>query len=481
MLNDMATALFVTMLSMTGVEKFNFREHVLKKNPLLKHRALAATVFSIEIIIILSFGLTGCGSGGETTGGRTDDENNGVSSTTQSVSTAKTTVAKSAVTIKSIEEEVSRMRGLPIRSEIAVSHLSREELRREMKAQIEKEYSPAEVSVEEKVLKGLGLLEEKDNLTAAIEQMLGEEVAGFYDDETKELKLVSDKLELNLMNQVTLAHEVTHALQDQNFSLSEFLPENSGNDDADLARLALVEGDATVSETDYTAANFSAMDLVSLLFGSLGATGGLGTNSYLEDSLLFPYTSGMKFVNVMKEKGGWLAVDSVYGKPPLSTEQVMHPEKYLSGEAPVLVDLSDMGVSIGPGWSLSFENNLGEFGLVELLSVDISSSRARRAAAGWGGDAIEYYEGPEGTSLMVVASVWDSQQEATEFAKAMGEALENRYDSKFELAPGTAPVLRSDDGVWLLAHKGLGVVLVQAPDQALAEKMLGQSLLAMPA
>src|SRR5659263_291685 len=216
MLNDMATALFVTMLSMTGVEKFNFREHVLKKNPLLKHRALAATVFSIAIIIILSFGLTGCGSGGETTGGRTDDENNGVSSTTQSVNTAKTTVAKSAVTIKSIEEEVSRMRGLPIRSEIAVSHLSREELRREMKAQIEKEYSPVEVSVEEKVLKGLGLLEEKDNLTAAIEQMLGEEVAGFYDDETKELKLVSDKLELNLMNQVTLAHEVTHALQDQN-------------------------------------------------------------------------------------------------------------------------------------------------------------------------------------------------------------------------------------------------------------------------
>ena len=66
-------------------------------------------------------------------------------------------------------------------------------------------------------------------------------------------------------------------------------------------------------------------DLVSLLFGSLGATGGLGTNSYLEDSLLFPYTSGMKFVNVLKEKGGWPAVDSVYGKPPLSTEQVIHP------------------------------------------------------------------------------------------------------------------------------------------------------------
>ncbi|MHB1326487.1 MAG: hypothetical protein ACYC0L_09915 [Thermoleophilia bacterium] len=98
----------------------------------------------------------------------------------------------------------------------------------------------------------------------------------------------------------------------------------------------------------------------------------------------------------MKEKGGWPAVDSVYGKPPLSTEQVMHTEKYLSGEAPVLVDLPDMGDSIGPGWSLSFENKLGEFGLVELLSADISSLRARRAAAGWGGDAIEYYEGPEG-------------------------------------------------------------------------------------
>ncbi|MHB1326486.1 MAG: hypothetical protein ACYDGS_06460 [Thermoleophilia bacterium] len=227
----------------------------MKKNLILKHRALAATVFSVAIIITLFLTLTGCGSGGDTTGGRADDENNGASSTTQSVNTATTTVVKSAVTIKSIEEEISRMRGLPIRSEIAVSYLSREQLRREMKAQIEKEYSPAEVNVEEKVLKGLGLLKEKDNLTAAIEQMLDEEVAGFYDDETRQLKLVSDKPELNLMNQVTLAHEVTHALQDQNFSLSEFLPENSGNDDADLARLAFVEGDATVSETDYTAAS----------------------------------------------------------------------------------------------------------------------------------------------------------------------------------------------------------------------------------
>lgn len=127
----------------------------------MKHRALAATVFSVAIFITLSLVLTGCGSGGETTSGRTDDENNGVSSSTQSVNTAKTTVAKSAVTINSIEEEVFRMRGLAIRSEIAVSYLSREELRREMKAQIEKEYSPAEVNAEEKVLKGLGLLEKK--------------------------------------------------------------------------------------------------------------------------------------------------------------------------------------------------------------------------------------------------------------------------------------------------------------------------------
>ncbi len=189
-----------------------------------------------------------------------------------------------------------------------------------------------------------------------------------------------------------------------------------------------------------------------LVIGSLGATGGLGTNSYLEANLLFPYTNGLDFVTTIKKRGGWEAVDAAYRKPPESTEQVMHPEKYLAGEAPAPVQTPDLARIAGPGWETTFENVMGEFDVVEMLQAGIPASRARRAAAGWGGGAISFAEGPEGKTLM-----------------AMGDALERRYEGLFDLEPLTAPVLKTEDGVWLLVQKGAKVAVVQAPDQALGE------------
>lgn len=413
--------------------------------------------------------MPGCGSGGETTETLSADD------VILPRTSPPTTVDRPARTIQSIEQEVSRIRGLPIKNEIAVSYLNRDQLRQEMKAQVEKEYRPAELASEEKALKGIGLMDPSDDLAADIEQMLGEEIAGYYDDQTKQLKLVSDKPELNPMNQVTLAHEVTHALQDQNFSLATVMPENSGNDDRDLALLALVEGDATLAEEEFTTANFNAMDMLSLLFGSLGAITGLGNNAYLEDSLLFPYSSGLEYVTALKDQGGWRAVDMAYAKPPQSTEQVMHPEKYFIGEAPVPVMIPDLAVILGPDWQPGFENVLGEFELVELLSRDISAARARRAAAGWAGDAIRYYDGPGGSSLIIMKLEWDSEAEAAEFATAMGEALERRYDGKFDLKSTMAPVLQTSEGVWELVQRGNTVEAVWAPDLPIGEKVV-QSL-----
>ena len=366
---------------------------------------------------------------------------------------ATVTAAHPARTIQSIEAEVASSRGLPQKSEIAVSYLDRKELRAEMKSQMEKEYQPAEVAAQEKELKSLGLLEPADDLAADIEKMLGEEVAGYYDDETKQLKLVSDTQELNLINQVTLAHEVTHALQDQNFSLTTIIPDNSGNDDLDLARLALVEGDATLSEEDFTQANFSLVDMMSVLFGTLGASGGLGGNSYVEDNLMFPYTSGLNFVTALREKGGWEAVNAAYGKPPASTEQILHPGKYLAGEAPVAVRPADLAGAMGQDWQPVFENVLGEFTLVEMLSRDISTAKARSAAAGWGGDAIRYYEGPGGAGAMILETVWDSEADAAEFSAALGDALENRYSVKAAAAAGTRTLI-TPEGAWLIEQRG---------------------------
>lgn len=432
-------------------------------------------VFAMAMILAISIG-GGCGSGDSS-----GIDGNGDQASTSAGTTAtdddltstgpRTQTTDSGITILSIEREVSRIRNLPIKSDIAVSYVNREQLRQEMKEEMEKEYDSAEMATEEKLLKSLDLLPEDADLSAIIEEMLTSEIAGFYDDETKELKLVSETPELNLMNQVTLSHEVTHALQDQSFNLAGFLPEDSGNADSDLARLSLVEGDATLSEEAYTASNLSGVDLLNLLVGSLGASGGLAGSSYLEDSLLFPYISGMQFVGAIQEKGGWQAVDAAYSKPPESTEQVMHPEKYFAGEAPVPVATPDLASIAGSGWAVTFDEVMGEFDALEMLRQDLSASRARRAAAGWGGGAVSFAEGPDGATLVAVVFKWDSEADAAEFAEAMGSVLEKRYEKEFDLSAPTAPNFLTEDGAWLLMQRGRTVSMVRAPDQALGERV----------
>ncbi|MBI5870761.1 MAG: hypothetical protein HZB44_07380 [Actinobacteria bacterium] len=438
------------------------------------HSAEPSVLMTLVALMMAVFALTGCGSGdsgGAASSGVTVSTNtDSTPDDTRTSTGSRTGTTGAGVTIQSIEREVSRIRNLPIRNDIAVSYVNRDQLRQEMKEEMEKEYDPAEIATEEKVLKSLDLLPAEADLAAVIEEMLSSEIAGFYDDETKELKLVSETPELNLMNQVTLAHEVTHALQDQSFQLTEFLPDDSGNADSDLARLSLVEGDATLTEEAYTASNLSGVDLLNLLMGSLGASGGLMGSSYLENSLLFPYMNGLEFVGAIKEKGGWQAVDAAYSNPPQSTEQVMHPEKYFAAEAPVPVVIPDLASIAGEGWTVTFDEVLGEFDALEILQ-GLSSSRARRAAAGWGGGAISFAEGPGGETLMAVVFVWDSEADAAEFAEAMGGALEDRYLEEFDLAAPVTPVLLTEDGVWLLVQRGRTVSLVQAPDQALGERV----------
>ena len=415
--------------------------------------------------------LPGCGSGGGADGAA----GTGDAAATAPTATTATTRGNPARSIEAIEREASRLRGLPIKNPIAVAYMSREQLREEMKGQLAKEYKPGELASEEKVLKKLGLMTPGESLGADIEQMMTEEVAGYYDDETKQLKLISDTPELNQVNQVTLAHESTHAIQDQNFSLSALLAAEGVNDDRDLALLALVEGDASMVEEDFMTRDFSAVDMASLLLGSLGGLSGLGGNSYLQDSLLFPYTDGLNFVKDLRSTGGWDRVNAAYAKPPQSTEQILHPEKYLAGEAPLPVPAASDDVLTAAGWKLVSQNVLGEFGIQQLLSPDVPLSKAKSAAAGWGGDALRYYEDPSGASLLFLQTEWDSSADAAEFATVMGEALESRYGGKFDLQARPAPVLVTEDGAWMLVQHGSYVAVLQAPDAATGASLLSTS------
>ena len=437
-------------------------------------KAAAQLIAMLSVLLSSLALLAGCGGDGTstTTGVEGDETATGtsVARVDDTVRDATATGAEAGPSIESIRDDVSRIRSLPVRSELDVSYITREQLAEEIEAEMQDSYPADELAVEERVLKGLGLLDEEQDLQDVAQEMLTGGVLGYYDDETAELKVISDTEEIDALNEVTLAHEITHALQDQSFSLQQLLPDDgSSNDDRDLAVLSLIEGDATVTDQEYAASKMGFADAVSLLMATMGAPAGFGS-SYLDDSLSFPYLEGSAFVSYLKSEGGWEAVDGVYSRPPESTEQIMHPRKYLEAEAPVDVMTPDLAAVLGAGWQRSYENVIGEFDALQVLEVGLPYARASRAAAGWGGGSIDYYDDGSGGELLSLVLVWDTASEADEFTLAMADNLESQTESAFVFQEGRLPYLEAGFESWVMVQRGRTTVIISAPDAEMGER-----------
>jgi len=142
---------------------------------------------------------------------------------------------------------------------------------------------------------------------------------------------------------------------------------------------------------------------------------------YLTRSLLFPYLSGAQFVEALFEKGGWQEVNEAFKKPPSSTEQVLHPEKY-GVDKPTYLSLPDLSNTLGDGWKLLYENVLGEFGISVLLE-DVKDSKL--AAEGWDGDFYRAYVYGNGKIILAWVSLWDTIRDCDEFYNALLMHIKN--------------------------------------------------------
>ena len=127
----------------------------------------------------------------------------------------------------------------------------------------------------------------------------------------------------------------------------------------------------------------------------------------------------------VQSTGGWAGVNAYFKKMPTSTEQILHPEKYTAGEAPVTVAMpSDLAARLGTGWTVPFQDTFGElqFG-IWLRGAGVATATATAAAAGWGGDRLAVMEGPNGTWAVAMQTVWDTDADAAEFEAAATTAL----------------------------------------------------------
>jgi hypothetical protein len=229
----------------------------------------------------------------------------------------------------------------------------------------------------------------------------------------------------NAQNRVVLAHELTHALQDQHFSLKKLPLEIKDNDDRAVAASALVEGDATLVMSEFMLKNLSRQMVKDSVIASFTQNmKQLETAPrYLREMLVFPYLRGQEFCATLYGSGGYEAVSKAYANPPTSTAQILHPQKYLANprEEPIAIQWPKSKVK---GEAPVGDNVVGEFGLRILFTEWLDAATAERAAAGWRGDRYLYYAGGD---AVVWKTVWASAEEAAEFFEAEKKLLEKRH------------------------------------------------------
>jgi hypothetical protein len=368
-----------------------------------------------------------------------------------------------------IEQQAAEVRGLKPKRDVPEHFITNAQMGTNLKKEIDDDYSPAEAKRDALELWLLRLLPDRNvDLYQIQVDLLSEQVLGYYDPHTKELYVRNDQQPLNPEAQETLAHEFVHSLQDEYYDLEKIRPTNRHDNDRDTAATALIEGDATLAGLLFAQKYMSLADLTALIQGSGNeSTAALDSAPpYVRDSLLFPYLEGANFVSTLLNQDGFKAVDMALADPPVSTEQILHPSKYLTShrDVPLAVTLPPLTATLGSGWTYDTGDTLGEFDLSGMLRYNgISESTAATAAAGWGGARFALYrKGDDGVVLL--ETVWDSAKEATEFDSSLRKSLDqNVKEGAFWTDSGRFFAER---------HTGTRVLYFAGTDQAALERVM---------
>lgn len=381
--------------------------------------------------------------------------------------TATLTPEDARKAVAAVTSEVETIRGKPFRKPVPVASIDDARARALLTARLKKFVSDEKLRADSKAWSLLGLAPPGTDLMASVLDALEEQAGGFYDPEAKRFFLLDD-MPAKLAPALA-AHELTHALEDQYYDLDKRLNATVDDDDATFAISAVHEG--------------SAMIVMALHIGSAMASGTMSQGDLeefsqsgaakaetlrrlpqaLQRQFVGPYLLGMNFLlrgDTTRLATGFPKddVDRAYRDGPVSSEQVLHPEKYwdpAKADRPKPVDLAGAGASLGPGWKKAGSGLLGEL-LIAVLAgappLDPTDEAAARdasrwtnaAATGWGGDRWELWTKGK-KAVVVLGTVWDTEADAEEFARVLAPR------------PGFA---------WKRSGKRVGIVAGDAPDPA---------------
>lgn len=380
----------------------------------------------------------------------------------------------------SILKEVSALRGLPAKNPIKSGFKSRKELQEIVVRDLDEETSPSELKSQQRLLIRLGLIPRAYDLREETVKLLCEQIGGFYDPRTGEFYLV-DWLELEEQKPV-MAHELMHAVQDQNFDLKRFdkFPKDKG--DQELAIQALIEGEATIVMFNYLfkerGVDITKMPVPISSLLELANNGDderfpilAKTPRAIRETLEFPYINGAAFVQQFVQKTSWDKLADLYKSELIeSTEQILHPEKAIQREHPIEVKIPDSISELGAGWRRSDIDTQGEYGYYQSLVEFLGKDKAQKASAGWGGDQYAFYDRADNdNNILVQFSTWDTEKDAEEFFQAYVERTSKRYSRAKQIVDEKNPNIityNSDEGFLLVERRGQEVLSIEGATEA---------------
>ncbi len=342
---------------------------------------------------------------------------------------------------------VSGLTGMPVRNPIETKLLTREALGELIKKQMSGEPQIKKLAQQKKLLVKLGLVERSFDYEKAVFDFYTNATQGLYEPKAKTLYILEGvkSVEVQGVPNIVVLHEVVHALQDQNYGLEKMIERDSS--DATEAVTAVVEGSATLfmferffkslkslfeqhAQTSTVAqVNFDLSSFVmDMMLAQAKSVRHEDRPVVFMEEILFPYVMGGKFMDYEVKKNGWIHVKEVLADPPLSTEQILHPEKYfMFPDKPVPVQLD---ITLVPeGYSVVTSDTLGEFSIYLFLKNKLDELSAQSAAGGWGGDRYILCERSDNGALaLIIDSRWDSEKDAEEFFSIYKTYLQKRYE-----------------------------------------------------
>lgn len=350
---------------------------------------------------------------------------------------ASSTSAPLLAAFDEVLQRVVSLRQLAPKATIERAVRNRQQIRTAVAALAQDALAPSEWEAERKAMVQWGLLAPDFRLKEFVLDLLTEQAAGYYDPKQRTF-FIADWLP-QVVQKPVMAHELVHALQDQHYDLQGNFDLVKDHADLTLARKALIEGDAVAVMLAYLLAPLGLSvhdvpDLQALLQTGMALVGDqfqvyARAPLILRQQLLFPYVHGLAFVKAVLAHGGWEGLARVYQHPPVSTEQILHPHKYVAEprELPSVVPLEIAEATLAP-WKKLKRDVLGEFLLSVVLHQFLPEDEARQSAAGWHGDRYELFEHPDtGHLLLVSVTAWDTLEDAAEFFQSYTKLLALKY------------------------------------------------------